>query len=290
MIKSVSILTHQSHLEAPVIADRITEILGRSGVNAEVLGETEHDGGLPGNPDMVIAVGGDGTVLHAQRLAVPREVPVLGVSAGRLGFLAEVLPPDLESALEHILAARYRIEQRHLIDVKLTRESGEAFRYSALNDIVLARGCMPNSLYVAAKVDGASLANYVADGIIAATATGSTAYSLAVGGPILAPELPDILLSTIAAHLSFVQSIVISPASQVELTLLRDQEASLSVDGRINTPIKYGDVMVVKSSSKHAQFVRLRDANHFYAQLVARLQHNLARARVDGSDGTNEAG
>lgn len=266
------------------MADRITRLLAGSGIQAHQASGFDPGYEVDGDAGMVIAVGGDGTVLQAQRLAIPNRTPVLGVSVGRLGFLAEVLPADLESSLERIIDGDYRVEERSLLEVAHYRESEHLGTYNALNDVVLARGCSPSSLYISAKVDDASLAHYVADGIIAATATGSTAYSLAVGGPVLAPELPNILLTTIAAHLNFVQSIVLSSKSTIELSLLRSQEASLSVDGQVNASVEYGDRLVIESGKGSARFVRLQKPNHFYTQLVARLQHNLARAKVTEPD------
>ncbi len=279
-MKHAAILTHPSSPEAPAVTRRLERLLGDAGVEVSHLACYDDGEEPPGSTDMVVAVGGDGTVLQAQRLAVPRELPVLGVAAGRLGFLAEIEPETLEESLGSVLEGRYRIERRCLVRVVQVRDGRDIGSYSALNDVVLARGRTPQSLWISVKIDGASLANYIADGVIAATATGSTAYSLAVGGPVLAPELPNILLTSIAAHLSFVQAIVLPAEARIELALLRAQESFLSVDGQVNVPVQYGDDLVVTSSDERAQFVRLGSPSRFYAQLVARLQYNLARTRV----------
>jgi NAD+ kinase len=231
---------------------------------------------------MLLAIGGDGTVLRAQRLAIPARAPVLGVAAGRLGFLAEVEPRELDSALSRILAGDCRVEQRCLLGLTHLRRDKELSTQTAVNDVVI-RGRAPRSLWIAVWVDGAHVANYVADGIIAATATGSTAYSLAAGGPILAPELGNILLTPVAAHLSFVQSLVLAETARVQLGLVRPQDAYLSVDGQGDPAFLHGDRLLVEKSEQTARFVRVSPPSEFYAQLVERLQHNLSRSPDPGA-------
>ena len=289
MLKRVALLTHPRSREAAELAQRLEAALRRG--NVELLRTQRAQGRdreLPRGVDLLVAVGGDGTVLRAQRLAVPFGVPVLGVGAGRLGFLAEVTPDQLEGAMSRLLAGDYTVEHRRLLEVVHERDGATPGRFTALNDAVLARGRSPRSLWIQVKVDGAHLANYVADGIIAATATGSTAYSLAAGGPILAPDLPNIVLTPIAAHLSVVQSLILSPGARIELSLLRSQDAALAVDGQVDVTVAFGDRLIIGSSETSARFVRLTDASRFYTQLVSRLQHNLERTR--GPSGTDVEG
>jgi NAD+ kinase len=216
---------------------------------------------------------------------VEKRVPVLGVGAGRLGFLAEVTPEELDGAIACMLRGEYRIEHRRLLDVIHDRGKKRLATYTALNDAVLARGRSPRSLWISVRVDGAHMANHVADGLIAATATGSTAYSLAAGGPILSPELAHIVLTPIAAHLSVVQSVVVPGEARIELALVRSQDAALTVDGQVDATVSYGDTVTVTNSETTAQFVRFTPPSQFYTELVARLQHNLERTR--GPSGTD---
>lgn len=278
MLKKVSILTHPRSREAAALADQAERTLRGAG---PVVERVHRSGGrdrtLDPATDILLAIGGDGTVLRAQRLAVKCAVPVLGVSAGRLGFLAEVAPPDLDSALSRTLRGDFTTEERRLIKIVHFRGGDVLAEHHALNDAVLARGRAVRSLWIDVRVDGANLNPYVADGIIAATATGSTAYSLAAGGPILAPNLTAILLTPIAAHISFVQSIILPETARIELSLVRSQDALLSVDGQVDAPVLYGDTMLITTSSQSARFVRLSPASQFYTQLVSRLQYNRPR-------------
>jgi len=247
--------------------------------------ERGKDRSLPADVELLIAVGGDGTVLRAQRMAVPAGIPVLGIAGGRLGFLAEIAPPQLDDAIRRLLTGDYRIEHRGMLNVVHERDGRVHGDHSALNDAVLARGRSPRSLWISVSVDDAHLANYVADGIVAATATGSTAYSLAAGGPILAPELRNVILTPIAAHLSIVQSVILSPESRIELKLVRSQDASLTVDGQVDTTFSLGDRLLITTSDVQARFVRMTPMSQFYTQLVARLQHDLDRTH--GPSGTD---
>ena len=279
IVRRVAILVHPRSDEAYQLGNRTQRLLSQAGIAVDRTRRRRgEDASLSPDTDLLVAIGGDGTVLRAQRLAVPCHAPVLGVAAGRLGFLAEVAPRDLDAAIARVLKGEYSVEHRRLIEVTHIREGKSLGVHTALNDAVLSRGRTPRSLWIAVTVDGARVANYVADGIIAATATGSTAYSLAAGGPILAPDLPNILLTPIAAHLSFVQSLVLSERSHVELSLVRSQDAALSMDGQVDVQVAYGDRVVITSSVETARFVRLTPPSHFYSQLVARLQHNLARS------------
>ncbi len=247
--------------------------------------ERGKDRRLPADVELLIAVGGDGTVLRAQRMAVLEGIPVLGIAAGRLGFLAEIAPAQLDDSIQRLLNGDYRIEHRGMLCVVHERDGRPHGEHTALNDAVLARGRSPRSLWISLSVDDSHLANYVADGIIAATPTGSTAYSLAAGGPILAPELRNITLTPIAAHLSIVQSVILSPESRVELKLVRSQDASLTVDGQVDTTFSLGDRLLITTSDVRARFVRMTPPSQFYTQLVARLQHDLDRTH--GPSGTD---
>lgn len=286
MLSKVAVLTHPRSREAADLAQVIENTLRQRRVRVvRTQRSYGRDRALEPDVELLIAIGGDGTVLRAQRLAVEAGVSVLGVGAGRLGFLAEVTPAQVDGAIAEVLEGQYRIEHRCLIEVTHTRDERVLGTYTALNDAVLARGRSPRSLWISSTIDGAHLANYVADGIIAATATGSTAYSLAAGGPILSPELPDIVLTPIAAHLSVVQSLILSGHSRLGLSLVRSQDASLSVDGQVDVTVSYGDQLQITTSETTAKFVRLTPASQFYSQLVARLQHNLDRMR--GPSGTD---
>lgn len=278
-MRRAALLVHPRNPAARDIRRIAERELRDAGVELECIAEDGSQDGpaLPDGADVLIAIGGDGTVLRAQRMAVPRGVPVLGVACGRLGFLAEVAPDDVEQRLAQLLNGAFRIERRALLSATLLRPGAEEERYYALNDAVLARGQVPRSLSLEVAVDGADTAHYVADGLIAATATGSTAYSLAAGGPILAPELRNLVLTPIAAHLSFVRSTILREDSVVEVRLAREQEAFLAVDGQVDVQVQIEHRVRIQIADVSALFVRFGPPSDFYRQLVPRLQHNLAR-------------
>lgn len=278
-MRKAALLVHPRNPSARDIRALTEHRLASAGVEVECIVEDgSRDGpALPDGAEVVIAIGGDGTVLRAQRIAVPREVPVLGVACGRLGFLAEVPPAEVEQRLDDLLAEAFRIERRALLLASLVRPSGGAESFLALNDAVIARGQIPRSLSLEVAVDGAPTAHYVADGLIAATATGSTAYSLAAGGPILAPELRSVVITPIAAHLSFVRSTILPAESVVDVRLVREQEAFLAVDGQVDLPVGIDDRVQIRIADQVARFIRFGPPSDFYRQLVPRLQHNLAR-------------
>src|SRR5512137_2978163 len=184
-----------------------------------------------GAVDLMVAVGGDGTMLRVSHLCGPNNVPILGINMGRLGFLMQFRREEWKSALEKLLKGEFWMESRMMLRAEHCR-AGEALgNWHALNEAVVTRASV-HPVRLSASVDGMQLSNYVADGLIAATPTGSTAYALAAGGPILPPELRSILLVPIAPHLSVDRAVVLSEGSSVSI-LLKEGEAVLSVDGQI---------------------------------------------------------
>jgi NAD+ kinase len=225
-----------------------------------------------GEFDLLIAVGGDGTMLRVSHLCAPCNVPILGINMGRLGFLIQFGREEWHSALEQLLKGEYWIENRMMIRAEHGR-AGEALgHWHALNEAVVTRASV-RPVRLSASVDGMQLTNYVADGLIAATPTGSTAYALAAGGPILPPELRNILLVPIAPHLSFDRAVVLSEGTSVSITL-RGGDAVLSVDGQIPIGLAEGDIVDVRAGEYIAQFVRFGDPGYFYRNLTAHMNQN----------------
>ena len=182
--------------------------------------------------DMAIVLGGDGSMLRTGSLAARHAVPLLGINLGRLGFLGEVQPDDWREALQRVLAGNCWLEERMMLHVEHWRAGQLLGSYEALNEAVVGRGALARPVRLKTLIDGGELTTYVADGLIVATPTGSTAYALAVGGPILPPELRNILLIAIAPHLSIDRAIVLPQGAAVEVIVRTDHEAILSVDGR----------------------------------------------------------
>jgi NAD+ kinase len=226
-----------------------------------------------GEFDLLIALGGDGTMLRASHLCAPSNVPILGINMGRLGFLMQFDRSGWRSALGQLIKGEFWIENRMMIRAEHCRAGELMGNWHALNEAVVCRGADARPVRVSVSVDGTQLSNYVADGLIAATPTGSTAYALAAGGPILPPELRNILLVPIAPHLSVDRAVVLSEGTSVSITL-RGGDAVLSVDGQIPVGLAEEDVVDVRLGEYSARFVRFGDRGYFYRNLTAHMNTN----------------
>ena len=226
-----------------------------------------------GEFDMLIAVGGDGSVLRAGHLCAPSGVPILGINLGRLGFLIQVDRKEWHEYFEKLFKGEAWVENRMMLRAEHVRAGEILGSSNALNEVVVGRGQNLRPVRLTASVDGRHLTSYVADGLIASTATGSTAYALAAGGPILPPELRNILLVPIAPHLSVDRAVVLSEGSSVSI-LVRSENAVLSVDGQPPTPLMEDDHVDVRAAEVTAQFVRFGDPGYFYRNLTAHMNEN----------------
>jgi NAD+ kinase len=225
--------------------------------------------------DLLVTLGGDGSILRAARMASPHGVVVLGVKMGRLGFLAELDPEEWGEALPRLVAGDYWIEERMMLHAKYYR--GEDCRaYEALNDVVISRGTIARIVRLETYLDGSFLTTYAADGLIISTATGSTAYALAAGGPILPPELDNLLIIPIAPHLSMNRAIVLGKDDVVGVEVHTDHQAILTVDGQFEYELQDGDWVTVQASAYPGRFVRLQDRTYFYRTLMDRLGYKQA--------------
>ncbi|MDP1714810.1 MAG: NAD(+)/NADH kinase [Anaerolineales bacterium] len=226
-----------------------------------------------GEFDMLIVLGGDGSVLRAGHLCAPAGVPILGVNLGRLGFLIQVDRKEWRGYFEKLLNGEAWIENRMMLRAEHTRASESLGHSNALNEVVVARGQNLRPVRLTAFVDTRQLTSYVADGLIASSATGSTAYALAAGGPILPPELRNILLVPIAPHLSVDRAVVLSEGSSVSI-VVKSENAVLSVDGQPPTPLMEDDRVNVTAADVSAQFVRFGDPGYFYRNITAHMNEN----------------
>jgi NAD+ kinase len=201
-------------------------------------------------------------------------VPVLGINTGYLGFLTEVSPEDWETSLEALLAGDFWVEQRMMIRCEVQRGSTVLGHSDALNDVVISRGAIAKSVRLETYIDGGWATTYHCDGLIIATPTGSTAYALAVGGPILPPELKNILVVPVAPHLSMDRPMVLSQGATVQVVVEPNTlaEVVLTVDGELIASLESSDQVVVRASDSVSRFVRLRERNYFYRSLLDRLE------------------
>jgi NAD+ kinase len=230
--------------------------------------------------DLLIALGGDGTMLRAGHLCGPCEVPVLGVNLGRFGFLTEVSREGWEAALGHVLKGEFWLERRMMLRAELLRGGQTHGTWDVLNECVVGRGEMVRPVRLTAEIDGRFLTTYVADALIVASPTGSTAYALAVGGPILPPELRNILIVAVAPHLSVDRALVLHEGSKVRVTVHTDHQAALSADGQSPVRLENGDQVEVRASDHTVLFARVRDPGYFYANLTSRMNQNPAAEEV----------
>jgi NAD+ kinase len=276
--KRVAVMAYLGSEDALSVATDIEHFLRQAGLTAVARG-TFHEAGLEervrsGEFDVLIALGGDGTVLRAGHLCAEAGIPVLGINLGRFGFLTETPRGDWRAALESLLAGRFRIEQRLALNAEHWRREKALTHSFVVNDVVIARGRSVRPIQVEAQVDGYTLTTYVADGVIAATPTGSTAYALAAGGPIMPPELRNILLIPVAPHLTMDRAIILSEGTSVELTAYTDHEAVMSVDGQPPIPLLDGDRVLVGASDRMVRFVRFQDPGYFYGKITAYMEQN----------------
>lgn len=226
-----------------------------------------------GEFDLLIIAGGDGSILRAGHLCAPSRVPILGVNLGRIGFLLQVERTNWRAYFQKMFNGEAWIESRMMLRAEHIRAGDPMGEWNALNEVVVGRGQMLRPVRLTASVDGRELISYFADGLIAATPTGSTAYALAAGGPILPPELRNILLVPIAPHLSVDRAIILSEGSMVSM-MPKSENAVLSVDGQAPVSLMEDDHIDVRTAEINAQFVRFGDPGYFYRNLTARMNEN----------------
>lgn len=225
------------------------------------------------NTLVIITAGGDGTILRVVREAAPYSVPILGINMGRVGFMTEVTVDEAAEKIPAYLVGSPRVEERMMLKASVTSrgDTQPRLEFHALNDVVVSRGAVARLLDLDLKIDGAPLATYRADGVIVSTATGSTGYALAAGGPILYPEARLMLIQPLAAHMSLQAGVIVPESSVLEIKIGGDREAVLSADGISDTALGPGDKAVIQCSSYVARFLRAAPPAAFYSSLTTRL-------------------
>jgi NAD+ kinase len=274
-MKRIGILYHPTRKDSSALAEQACRLLSQRRVEVWE-GVADDEGALSREAptlDMLITLGGDGTIVRAVRVVAAAGVPILGVNLGTLGFLAEVEPTNMETRIDTLLKGEFLLEERMMLDIALYHEDDEAavLQAEAINDVVMARGRAARTVRVAVQVDGRHVMTPACDGVIASSPTGSTAYCLAAGGPIVAPDLDCVVVTPIAAHLGIAHSLVIPAKRSLCLTLMSDREAVVTVDGQVDVPAEPGDRLVVSASDHTAKFVRFGGDGYFYATVLRRL-------------------
>jgi len=272
-MKKVGILYHPMIDTARNLAEELKAFISARGVSVW-LGSAWEGEEAKSNIDgteLIITVGGDGTILRAAQAIVPAPIPITGVNLGRLGFMTELNAGEAKAQLPALLDGKGWLDERAMLEAELTTGNEAPRSFYALNDVVVARGEVARVIFVEAHIDGEPVTTYKADGVIVATATGSTGYSLAAGGPVLHPRSADFLLVPISPHLSPAYPLVLPAASVVRLKVDTTHQAALSVDGHINLPLVSGDVITIRHSAASSRFLRIHSGD-FYGSLEQKLE------------------
>lgn len=277
-IRRIAIAVKQRDKEAVAVAEELAEWLKRRSVEVELEAPVLRSRGVEEDtsdsaqvPDVILVLGGDGTLLSVARNVAGR-VPLLGVNLGSLGFLTEINRAELYPSLVEILAGRYSLERRSLLNVELCRASGSRQTYTVLNDVVVNKSALARIIRMTVKIDGRLVALYRADGLIVATPTGSTAYNLSAGGPIVHPSLPVAVLTPICPHTLTMRPIVIPEQSRLEITLdTPREEVYLTLDGQEGATMGFRDTVSVEVAKDAVQLVQV-SRRTFYDALRTKLR------------------
>jgi len=273
-VERIGILYHPVNKATYPLAQELKDFLSTRGVSVWLCSAWEREEAecqLDGT-DLILTVGGDGTILRAAQVAASRSIPITGVNLGRLGFMTELGVDEAKGRLPALLAGEGWIDERAMLEAEFwapDTETGSVFH--ALNDVVVARGEVARMIRVEASIDGDPLTTYKADGVIVATATGSTGYSLSAGGPILHTQSEDFLLLPILPHLSADYALVLAATAVVKLNLRVTHQATLSIDGHMNLPASDGATIRVKQSAQKTRFLRIHPKASFYGSLERKL-------------------
>ena len=234
-----------------------------------VASASKHD--LPGQVDALIVLGGDGTLLSMARAVGDLGVPILGVNLGQLGFLTATTLDEMLPALDALVAGDLAVEERMLLRARLIRGGQVVGEYGALNDVVITKSAMSRIINLAVSVDGRHATAYRADGLIISTPTGSTAYNLSAGGPILFPTMDAVVLTPIAPHTLGNRPIVLPGAQRIDVTLRADQEVMLTMDGQVGVPLRERDTVEVQKAAARIRLLRF-DQKDFFSVLRTKLK------------------
>ncbi len=226
--------------------------------------------------DIGLVLGGDGTIVHAARICAQAQIPLVGINFGHVGFLTELEPDEIDSKLDLYLNGdvSVRVDERAMLDATL-QQNGYTEEFLALNDVVIARGTWPRVVQIRVWVDDYFYNTTYSDGMIVSTATGSTAYNMAVGGPLLHPQVWNSVLTPIAPHLESDRSLIIPPQATVRLQIFTgSQDGVFSADGQMNREIKNGATISVKKSPHSTKFLRRTPPTYFYEIITNKLNRD----------------
>jgi NAD+ kinase len=295
--QSVGIVAKAGSRDAQDTAHELAEWLRRRGLAATLDDSTlrararaEEPPAVPAAAyDLVVVLGGDGTLLAAAR-TLQAGIPILGVNLGNLGFLTEINRGELYPALVEVLEGRFSTEERSLFDVELRRQSGSPSRFRVLNDAVITKSALARIIELTLQVDGHLIARFRSDGLIISTPTGSTAYNLSAGGPIVNPLLPVAVLTPICPHALSMRPIVVPDAAPIEVTLeTRREEVYLTLDGQEGTPLSFGDTVSLTRSASTVRLAKV-SGRRFYESLRGKLRWGGLAGETEDPSGGEDGG
>jgi len=258
-VNSIVIVTKPKQPEVAAVAEKLTAWFGAKNIQASVKPEAAT------NADLVIVVGGDGTLLAAARLLGDRQVPILAINHGGLGFLTEVTLEEMYPAIDRVLAGHFITEHRMMMDIQVSTGAGKhTASYRALNDVVINKGTISRMIELETRVDRQYVSRFRADGLIVATPTGSTAYNLSAGGPIVFPTMGAMIVTPICSHTLTNRPIVLPPGVKVEILLAAaPDDVHVTVDGQVGTKLEANDKITVEKSHIAVKLVAPADKNYF---------------------------
>ena len=264
-IRTVGIISKPKMARAAEIVCGLLSWLEKNGIAYRCDAQTAEYGGitvsfsreqLPDDTDLVIVLGGDGTLLSAARMVAGRDIPLFAVNLGHLGFLTAISVEDLYPELERALLGEHRIGRRRMVDCELRREGEMIGCYSALNDIVITKTELARMIDLDTHVDNHFVAAYKADGLIIATPTGSTAYSLSAGGPVIFPSVNAFCITPICPHMLTNRPVIVPDSSVIQILVHGGEGTYLTIDGQVGEPLSKGDLVICRSSPKTIQLIR----------------------------------
>ena len=273
MLKKIGVFAKKNHPDAERIAFDISERFNREQIEvlfedslAEQIGQINGYAGeeIPPQVDLIIVLGGDGTLISVARLVGGRNVPIMGVNLGRLGFLTEITRDELPEMLDNLIRGEYKVSERMMLDAFIRRDGEIVGQYTVLNDVVINKGALARIIDLKTYVDGRHLSSYKADGLIVSTATGSTGYNLAAGGPIIYPEINSLLISPICPHMLTNRPIVIWSRSVIEIEVkFEDDVVFFTADGQVGRKLLPGDRVEVRRSEARTRLVNSPSKDYF---------------------------
>ncbi len=270
-MKKIGIICKAGRPEPLEILREFLPWLKGRGIEVFLEAETGNVLGMPGHlraeipslSELVVVLGGDGTMLSAARLVCEKGIPLLGVNLGGLGFITEVYRDELYSAMEKILDGSCPSEDRMMLRVEITRDKGKVAAYTALNDVVINKGALARIIELETHIDEFFVTEFRADGLIVSTPTGSTAYCLSAGGPIIYPTLQSIVLTPICPHTLTNRPIVLSDGADIRIILKSGADVFLTVDGQLGHPLMENDIVEIRKSPFKTTFLMPCDRDYF---------------------------